>query len=200
MSQATAKKLMTVEEYLAFEEKSKIRHEYMDGEIFAMAGGTRFHSLIMTNISRYLGNQLEDKPCEVHVADLRVKVKKAHYVYPDVVVACNAKFIPDIFDTLENPQIVFEVTSKSTAYRDRYEKRMDYLDVDSLTDYLLVSQKEIRVEHYRRISQKEWKVRIYEEPEQALKLDSIGCELTLAQIYRKVEFSTKLKLVKSKKK
>lgn len=197
---AALEKLIPVDEYLAFEEKSKIRHEYMDGEIFAMAGARRFHSLITTNISRHLGNQLDGAPCDVHVTDLRVRIKETHYVYPDVVIACNAEFVPDIFDTLENPQVIFEVLSKSTAYRDRYDKRMDYLDVESLTDYLIVSQKEMRVEHYRRESQKQWNVRIYDNSNQTINLESIGCELKLEQIYGNIEFPASLKLVRPKKK
>ncbi len=191
---------MSEEEYLAFETKSKIKHEFMDGEIFSMAGAKRFHSLTMSNISRHLGNQLDGKPCEVHVADLRVRIRDSHYVYPDVFVACDIKLVPNIFDTLENPQVVFEILSKSTERRDRYDKRIDYLDIESLTDYLIVSQKEMRVEHYQRESLKQWTVRIYEEPEQTINLNSIGCTLTMEQIYRNIEFSVKLKLIKNKKK
>ncbi len=197
---AVKEKLMSEAEYLAFEEKSKIKHEFMDGEIFSMAGGKRYHSLTISNIARYLGNQLEGKPCEVHTSDLRVRIKPAHYVYPDVVVACNLKLAPNIFDTLENPQIIFEVLSKSTAYRDRIEKRMDYHDLESLTDYVIVHQTEMRVEHYERVAQKEWTLRIYEQASDSVALKSIECRLSLDQIYQNVEFPTNLKLVKSKKK
>lgn len=197
---AVKETLMSEAEYLAFEEKSKIRHEFMDGEIFAMAGGKRFHSLTISNIARHLGNQLENTPCEVHTSDLRVRVKPTHYVYPDVVIACNLKLVPDIFDTLENPQIIFEVLSKSTIYRDRIEKRMDYIDLESLTDYVIVHQIEMRVEHYERVSQKEWTLRIYEQAAQNIHLNSIKCRLSLGQIYRNVEFPANLKLIKSKKK
>ena len=88
MSQATAEKLMSVEEYLALEEKSKIRHEYMDGEIFVMSGGTRKHSLAGTNILTELGLQLRERDCEVHAGELRIRVRGGHFVYPDVTVAC----------------------------------------------------------------------------------------------------------------
>lgn len=192
--------LMTVEDYFSFEERSKIKHEFMDGEVYAMAGGKRFHSLTISNIARYLGNQIEDKPCEVHTNDLRVRLRKNHYVYPDVVVACELKLVPNVFDTLENPRIIFEVLSKSTAYRDKIEKRMDYMDLESLTDYVIVHQTEMRIEHYERVSQKEWTLRIYERPSESFVLRSIRATLTLGQIYRNVEFPANLKLIKSKKK
>ena len=197
---AVKEHLMSEAEYLVFEEKSHIKHEFMNGEVFAMAGGRRFHSLTISNIARHLGNQLEGKSCEVHRNDLRVKIKPAHYVYPDVVIACDVKLVENIFDTLENPQVIFEVLSKSTAYRDKTEKRMDYLDLESLTDYVIVHQVEMRVEHYERVSQKEWTLRIYDQASQAISLNSIECSLSLSEIYQNVEFPANLKLIKAKKK
>ena len=202
MSQNLAVKesLMSEAEYLAFEEKSKIKHEFMDGEIFSMAGGKRYHSLTIGNIARHLGNQLEGKPCEVHTSDLRVRIKPTHYVYPDVVVACDLKLVPNIFDTLENPQVIFEVLSKSTAYRDKIEKRSDYFDLESLTDYIIVYQVEMNVEHYERVSKQEWTLRIYDKSSHIVKLNSIKCSLSLDKIYQNIEFPTNLRLIKSKKK
>ncbi len=199
-SLAVEQRLMTEAEYLVFEEKSKIKHEFMDGEIYAMAGGKRFHSLTIGNIARHLGNQLEDKPCEVHTSDLRVRLRENHYVYPDVIVACDLQLVPNIFDTLENPQIIFEVLSKSTAYRDRTEKRIDYLDLECLTDYVIVHQTEMLVEHYERVSRREYTLRIYDQPSQSVKLNSIQCSLTLARIYQNIEFTVNLKLIRAKKK
>jgi Uma2 family endonuclease len=102
-----------VEEYLAFEEKAKIRHEYMDGEIFAMAGAKRNHTLTASNINYRLRSQLEGKGCEAHLSDLRVRVRETHYVYPDVVVVCGeAKLAQGEADTLLNPLVVFEIPQK----------------------------------------------------------------------------------------
>ena len=196
----TKQRLMTVEEYLAFEERSKIRHEYIDGEVFAMAGGKRNHSLIAGNIGIRLGNQLENRNCEVHFGDLRVKAGETSYVYPDVTVVCGeVKLVPNIFDTLENPTIICEVLSKSTEARDRGEKSKAYRRLDSLTDYVLISQNAMSVEHYVRQPDNSWKFCEYTEPHEKIVFESIGCELTLAEIYRRVEFPP-FKLVKSKKK
>lgn len=197
---AVKENLMSEAEYLAFEEKSKIKHEFMDGEIFAMAGGKRYHSLTISNIARHLGNQLEGSPCEVHTSDLRVRIKPTHYVYPDVVIACNLKLVSNIFDTLENPLIIFEVLSKSTAYRDKIEKRSDYFDLECLTDYVIVYQVEMCVEHYERVAQKKWTLRIYDQASQIINLNSIQCALSLGEIYRNIEFPANLKLIKPKKK
>ncbi len=201
MGQALAKeRLMTVEEYFEFEEKSRIKHEFMDGEIFAMAGTKRNHSLAATNISRHLGNQLEDGDCEVHQSDFRVQARReGHYVYPDVVVACGEiETTGKEIETLLNPVVIFEVLSKSTEKRDRGDKAADYFALASLREYVLVAQDKVRVEHFVRQSNNEWKLTIYTELADELSLTSIDCRLSLESVYLKVEFPH-LKVVNSKK-
>jgi Uma2 family endonuclease len=189
MKQATAEKLMSVEEYLAFEEKSKIRHEYMDGEIFSMAGATRKHSKIASNIGIELGYKLKGKGCEVHFGDLRVKARKKHYVYGDVTIFCGNPELEVYKETeiLLNPKVVFEVLSKSTEARDRGDKAQDYRRLPSLTDYVLVSQKRMFVEHFVRQDDGRWKLFEYSEPQENLILESIGCELYLSDIYFEIQ-------------
>lgn len=148
MSHALAEKSMTEAEYLAFDDKSEIRHEFMDGEIFAMAGASRKHNLANANISREIGNQLLENDCEVYVSDFRVRIRAGHNVYPDVAVACGDIKVVDNDNTLLNPIVVFEVLSKSTEQRDRGDKAEDYYGLPSLKDYILVSQKRVRVEHF----------------------------------------------------
>ncbi len=199
MNQATAEKLMSEEEYLAFEEKSKIRHEYMDGEIFSMAGGTRKHSLAGTNISTELSLQLRETDCEVHAGELRIRVRDGHNVYPDVAVACGDILTADDDKTLLNPTVVFEVLSKSTEKRDRGDKAEDYYRLESLKDYVLVSQYRVRVEHFSRQKNNEWTLKIYEDLEDVVELKSINCTVPLKLIYLKIKISS-LKLVEKKKK
>ncbi|MEP7039094.1 MAG: Uma2 family endonuclease [Acidobacteriota bacterium] len=199
MNQAIAEKLMSEQEYLAFEEKSKIKHEYMDGEIFSMAGATRKHNLATTNISRILGNQLEETDCEVYTGDFRVRVRGGHNVYPDVAVACGDILTVDDDKTLLNPIVVFEVLSKSTEKRDRGEKAEDYYKLDSLQDYILVSQYRVRVEHFSRQANNEWTLKIYEDLKDVVELKSIKCKISLKLIYLKINISS-LKLVEKKKK
>lgn len=191
-------RLLTVEEYLAFEEKSRIKHEYMDGEIFAMAGSKRSHSLVTTNISTDLNIQLREGDCEVHQSDFRVSARGDHYVYPDVVVACGEiETTGKEIETLLNPIVIVEVLSKSTEKRDRGDKAADYFALRSLREYVLVAQDKVRVEHFARQSNNQWKLTIYTDLIDILVLDSINCQVSLKSIYAKVKFPL-LKIVKSK--
>lgn len=199
MNQATAEKLMSEQEYLAFEEKSKIKHEFMDGEIFSMAGATRRHNLATTNISTELNLQLRETDCEVYASDFRVKIRENHNVYPDVAVACDEISTENDDTTLLNPIVVFEVLSKSTEKRDRGDKAEDYYKLNSLRDYILVSQYRVRVEHFSRQKNNEWILKIYEDMEDVVELKSINCKIPLKLIYLKIKISS-LKLIEKKKK
>ena len=196
---AVKERLMSEAEYLAFEEKSKIRHEFMDGEIFAMAGATRRHNLATNNISTELSLQLRETDCEVYASDFRVKIRDGHNVYPDVAVACGEIEVEGNDTTLLNPIVIFEVLSKSTEKRDRGEKAEDYFRLKSLKDYILVSQYQIRVEHLSRQKNNEWTLKIYEDLEDTLELKSIDCHIAVRLIYLKLKIPP-LKLVERRKK
>ncbi len=189
---------MSEAEYLAFEAKSNIRHEFMDGEIFAMAGATRRHNLLSTNISRALGNALEKTDCEVYASDFRVKIREGHNVYPDVAVACGDILTENNETTLLNPTIVFEVLSKSTEKRDRGDKAEDYFRLKSLTDYVLVSQYRLRVEHFSRQKNNVWTLNIYEDLRDVIELKSTGAKISLELVYLKLKMPP-LKLLKERK-
>ena len=199
MSQALARKPMTEAEYLAFDERSKIKYEFMDGEIYAMAGASRNHNLANTNISREIGNQLLETDCEVYASDFRVRIREGHNVYPDVAVACGEIQTTDNENTLLTPVVVFEVLSKSTEYRDRGAKAEDYYSLPSLRDYILVSQNRVRVEHFSRQKNNVWLLKIYEDLTDVVELNSIKCKISLKMIYLKMKISP-LKLVTEKKK
>ncbi len=199
MSQATAEKTLSVEEYLAFEARSKFKHEYIDGEIFLMAGVKRSHSIISQNISRHIGNKLENEPCEVHQGDIKVRVKETRFVYPDVIVACGDLRWDSNETVLLNPTVIFEVLSKSTEARDRGEKSQNYRQLESLTDYLLVSQKQMLVEHFIRQNDGSWKLIEYHEPNDKIHLASINCQLLLRDIYFNISLP-QLKLAEPKSK
>ncbi len=199
MKQSTAEKLMSEEDYLAFEAKSKIKHEFMDGEIFAMAGATRRHNLATTNISTELNLQLRETDCEVYASDFRVKIRDGHNVYPDVAVACGEIETESRDTTLLNPVVIFEVLSKSTEKRDRGDKAEDYFKLESLQDYVLVAQYRVRVEHFSRQKNNVWTLRIYEDFSDVVELKSINCQISLKSIYLKLDL-TPLKLVEKKRK
>ena len=190
---------MSETEYLAFEEKSKVKHEFMDGEIFSMAGATRGHNLANTNISTELNLQLRETDCEVYANDFRVKIRAGHYVYPDVAVACGEIEVEDGEMTLINPIVVFEVLSKSTEKRDRSDKAEDYFRLKSLQEYILVSQYRVRVEHFSRGKNNVWTFQIYESFDDVVELKSINCRIPLKLIYLKLKLSP-LKLIEEKRK
>jgi Uma2 family endonuclease len=181
--------LYTVEEYLVFERAAELKHEYISGEVEAMAGATREHILITGNIARRLGNQLEGKPCETYSNDMRVRATPTTYVYPDVVVVCDEpQFEDSEFDILLNPTVVIEVLSKSTEARDRGEKFSDYRANNNVKEIIFVSHHRPRVEHYVRQANDEWTFHEVTDPAGLITLASIECTLSLAEIYERVQF------------
>ena len=189
MSTALPKKLLSPEEYLAIERDSEVRHQYYRGEMFAMSGASREHNLLATSISAEIYNALREKRCEVYSSDMRVKVSPTElYTYPDVVVTCEKpRFEDDHFDTLLNPQVVIEVLSDSTETYDRGGKFAQYRQIESLRDYMLVSQKRPLIEHYTR-QEEGWLLTDARELAGSITIESIGCTLQLSDVYVKIEF------------
>ena len=189
MSSAATKIRFTPQEYLALERKSETRNEYYNGEIFAMAGASREHNLIVANLFRDIGNQLEDRPCESYPSDMRVSIEATGlYTYPDVSVVCGEpRFQDREVDTLLNPTVIVEVLSPSTEAYDRGDKFRHYRRIDSLREFVLISQDRMMVERYTRQG-KDWVLSDMTDPDQVLKLESIGCQIPLNRIYAKITF------------
>lgn len=195
---AESKKYYTVEEYLVFEREAFEKHEYIDGrivplhedyEVTAMAGASRRHNLVSGNIFGEIRNRLKGKDCEVYINDMRVRLKPDRYGYPDVVVVCDKpEFLDDEFDTLTNPVVLIEVLSPSTRFKDKTEKLEDFRQLDSLKECLLIEQEKMFIEHYIKQTPKQWILRIYENADEIINLESIGCEISLADIYLQVRF------------
>ncbi|MBI5303088.1 MAG: Uma2 family endonuclease [Chloroflexi bacterium] len=187
------KKLFTPEEYLAMEEVADYKSEYFQGEIFAMSGGSADHSTITSNCITGLNLALKAKPCRVFESNMRLLVRRhGLYTYPDVMVVCGkVEFVPGRNDTLTNPVIIVEVLSPSTREYDRVKKFALYKPLDSLREYLLVDSEQIHVTHLRRADPgSAWTIEMYDDLQSILHLDSVGCDLALAQIFDKVEFET----------
>jgi Uma2 family endonuclease len=177
-------------QYLKIERAATIKSEYVAGEMVAMSGVSRRHSLINSNISRHLGNQLAGRQCEVHRSDLRTNVG-ADFFYPDIVIVCGEPNLldDDYSDTLLNPMVIVEVLSRSTELYDRGTKFTRYARIDSLTDYVLVSQDGCRVEHFTRLSDGEWPTAVtITDPDGMLEIASIGCRLRMTDIYDQIYF------------
>jgi Uma2 family endonuclease len=179
---------LTANDYLVWERQQETRHEYLEGHVFAMTGASRAHNMLCANILASLHGQLRGKPCEIYVNDMRVKVSETGmYTYPDLVAACGEpQFEDQAVDTLLNPVLIIEVLSDSTERYDRGAKFTHYRSVDSLKEYLLVSQNECRVEHYVRQPGNQWLLSEYEQIEDHIELNSLGSHLTLTEIYERI--------------
>lgn len=181
---------VTQQEYLDQERLAETKSEYWNGEVYAMAGASQRHTLIAANLIATLHVQLKGRPCSVHTGDLRVKVSSTGlYTYPDVVVLCGKPQYDDVVqDTVSNPVVIVEILSKSTESYDRGAKFQHYRRLESLADYLLVSQDTAYVEHRVRQPDDKWLLGIYQGLDTTVPLASIDCELPLAEVYDKVEW------------
>ncbi|WP_295391897.1 Uma2 family endonuclease [uncultured Thiodictyon sp.] len=179
---------LTPKDYLVWERQQETRHEYFDGEIYAMTGASREHNLVCLNIAASLHTQMRGKPCEVYNNDMRVKVSKTGmYTYPDIAAVCGEPQFEDAaVDTLLNPVVIIEVLSDSTEQYDRGAKFRHYRTVASLRHYLLVAQSECRVEHYVRESNNRWLLTEYREIDESIDLAALECRLRLGDMYERV--------------
>ena len=174
-------------QYLEWEEKSPVKHEYVDGEIYAMSGAKRRHNLIAANLVSHAWNAGSNrKDCQVFGSDMKVYVE-AHnsFYYPDVSVCCDRNDRDELF--LTRPCFIVEVLSPSTASIDRREKRASYCTLESLREYVIVDQDQPRVEIYRREAGG-WQGYLLTQPDDVVESSCLGLRLTLSQIYAGVEF------------
>ncbi|MDM8521521.1 Uma2 family endonuclease [Anaerolineales bacterium HSG6] len=175
-------------DYLVIEEEAEYKSEYINGQIVAMAGASANHNRIASNLHATIYNALDEKPCETFISDLRVWIEdKQRGTYPEVMVVCGKlEFYTDRTDTITNPTVIIEVLSKSTAGIDRGAKFQAYWKLPSFAEYVLVDQYRVQVEYFRRVSEKEWQLLVFTNLDDTLILQSVGVELSLSRIYRKV--------------
>ena len=189
---AAPKPYVTPEQYLALERQAETKSEYFAGEIFAMAGASREHSLISSNVLGDLWSQLREGPCTVYNSDMKVRSTQEHFAYPDVTVVCGeAQFGGEEREVLLNPTLIVEVLSPSTEAWDRGGKFEQYRQRESLQEYVLIAQDRPHVERYARQADGQWLLTEVNGLEAVLALPSIGGELALAEVYRKVTFPGK---------
>jgi Uma2 family endonuclease len=180
---------MTPAEYLAFERSSEERHEYLDGEIFLMSGGSPKHSQIAISLSFFVYGQLRQKPCTVYNSDQRVQVSNTGlYTYPDLSIVCGDPQFDEDGDNLLNPTVLIEVLSPTTESYDRGKKFQHYRTLASLQEYVLIGQDSPRIERYTRQPDNQWLLADAAGLEARIELVSIGCTLALADVYEKVTF------------
>lgn len=174
---------ITVEEYLEAERDAELRHEYVYGEVFALAGGSVNHNLITSNLVRALGNAAETTACRVYSSDMKLRTLEAVFYYPDVMVVCRPPADP-YFET--DPCVIVEVVSQSTSRKDQLEKRFAYLKLPGLRLYLLVDSRQRKATGYYRTAGG-WEERSFDEGDE-VSVPCLEVILSFSQLYHKVHF------------
>src|SRR5438874_5807992 len=181
---------ITAEQYLQLERVSEMRHEFFDGLMYAMAGESPDHSTICFNLASAIGFQIKDKTCHGFSPNMKVRAGIGGlYAYPDLMIVCGeARFHDEYCDVLLNPTVIFEVLSPSTQKYDRGEKFRRYrTEIESLQDYVLVSQDQFRVEHHHREADGTWSQTEVIGKAGVVVLKSIECSVPLSEIHRNTE-------------
>ncbi len=180
---------VSVAEFWEMEAKSEVRHEYLGGRVYAMAGGTPNHAKIIFNISVALGARLRGRPCSGSSSDQLVKIERSGLrTYPDVLISCPPqRFDADEPNALLNPSLIVEVLSPSTQNYDRAEKWDSYRQIPELRDYILVSSDRVRVEHLQRGEQNQWISQTIIERDEVLSVPNLQLEIPLDEIYEGIE-------------
>jgi Uma2 family endonuclease len=177
---------ISAREYLEAERGRKIRHEYVCGQIYAMAGASAEHNLICLNIAAAIRNHLQGKQCKVFMADLKVRLEiggELIFYYPDLLVTCDKRDTDRFFKQF--PIVLVEVLSPETERTDRREKFLNYIQIPSVEEYVLVAQDKIEVSVFRRAAQ--WQPELLSRLNQKLRLSSLGFAISLKAVYEGVE-------------
>lgn len=178
---------LTPEQYLTFEAAEKQRHEYVDGQVFAMTGGSAAHNVIALNIATSLRSKLQGKGCTIYISDMKFRIEELNcFYYPDLMIDCGAFDKKSVYT--KTPSIIFEVLSRSTASTDRREKLVAYRHVLSVTHYVIVHQTSKRLELFRKIDD-EWSIQVIGSSE-SLELEICEDTITISmdEIYADIEF------------
>ena len=186
MGLAKLKTKISVEEYLKGEEISAIRHEFVDGEVYAMAGASQNHNRICGNIFNALSNRLQNSPSEPYIEDIKVRAAEDVFYYPDVLATCEGNFKNPYY--CEEPVLIVEVTSPSTGQIDRREKLRAYQQIPSVHEYTIVEQEKIAVEIHRRQPDGRWITYFFSHTDEEFTLESVDSNIKLADVYRRVNF------------
>jgi Uma2 family endonuclease len=178
----------TVDDYFGVEIGSPIRHEYFDGEIYAMAGGTREHDTIAGNVLAVFHEALRGSACQAFTSNMRVMTPSGLYTYPDVSIVCGPPDVGGIEErtTLRNPVVLVEVLSDSTRDYDRDDKFNLYRSIATLRHYLLIEQSSVEIEHRSLESNGEWTSELKRSLVDSVRLESAGIELHMARVYERV--------------
>lgn len=171
--------MISEEEYLSEELLSDVRHEYIDGEVYAIVGAHKYHNLIKGEMFRIFANHLLGKPCQPYASDMKVKIEKKFF-YPDVMVDCSQE---DTEYYVEKPSIIVEVLSKSTRQRDKTKKRLAYFQISTLQEYILIEQDFVEIEFWSRDHENRWQQSVYYLGDD-LTFEAIGLTVAVEEVVR----------------
>jgi Uma2 family endonuclease len=178
--------LFTPEQYLAIEREAEFKSELVMGEMLGMAGASYNHGVIIQNLSLRLGNLLENKPCQIITNEIKVNVG-TEFFYPDMAVHCGSpQFLDNRQDVLLNPVLLIEVLSKSTEGYDLNYKLSEYTKIPTLRELVYISQIPVRIHHYERLPNEDWRYSTIDDPTGILPLESIGCSIPVSLMYAKI--------------
>ncbi len=171
------------------ERRDVARNEFLDGKIVPKPTSNRWHNLIATNFSVAIGSRIHRSTCEVYSNDMQVRIGKNSICFPDVLVVNGAPaFADEAGELLLNPTVVIEIFSSLSKSTDRTQKLEGFLAIPKIKECLLVNENEMHIEHYARQNAKQWIYRIYNERDDVITLESIGCKLSIAEAYAQVKF------------
>jgi Uma2 family endonuclease len=184
---------ITVEEYLEGEKISSVKHEYISGEVYAMAGASDKHHRISLNLAKGLDEHLRDSKCEVFITEMKLRVNPDTFYYPDVFVACDED--PESPFYREHPVLIIEVTSPSTRQTDRREKLRLYQEVPSVQEYVVIEQERMHIELHRRRPNGSWITYFYDrsDRDEDIEFQSVGLKINILDIYDRVRFEPVVK-------
>lgn len=175
---------MTVEAYLEWEPRQELRYEFVDGEVFAMAGGTIAHNDIAVNLLTAMRPHLRKQGCRINIADAKVPVTSSRYRYPDLVITCDERD-KTALDAIQQPKLIVEVLSVGTEALDRGDKLKEYCRLPSLEEYVLISSTQVSVEIYRRAQGRFWLYTAYQAND-SIELESVDFEFPIDLLYEDI--------------
>jgi Uma2 family endonuclease len=169
-------------------QRSTGKTELLEGRVISRPAADRAYNLITTNLILALGSRVQRSTCEIYSGDMQVKIADRSVCFPSVIVVNGEpSFADNGSSVLENPTVVIEIFSNSIPSTDRTQKLEAYLAVPSIKDCLLVNQNELRIEHYARQNVKQWIYRIYNERDDAIALESVGCKINMTEVYAQLK-------------
>ena len=185
---AYGKKVFSIEEYLEYENASQEKHEYYNGEIFAMAGASDDHAAIETNLIISLGNALKKSHCKPRVSSKRIHIpSNTLFTYPDITIGCKDAW-PESETRAALPKVIIEVLSKSTRKYDRGQKFELYKDIPSLQEYILVDSQKLAIDIYRKTVRNTWELQQYRKMDRSIEIKSLNIKISIKMIYEDVQF------------